>query len=120
MAAYQGPSNADGDPNNEFYVAGLTGGGASPTRGRGSVVFLESLRDLANADGWTPAQLSLVAARVLVHEIGHQFGILDGSLAIPRIVGDLYDYRSLFDPSDSPRFTDAQQASLRAVASPGT
>jgi len=122
QASYQGDARWDGDPDveqeDDRFILGVTVG-PNERQMVGSLVFQEAIRDLACCQGWSAAAEALIRQRTVVHEIAHQFGLLDDvfplvpSIMAPSIATDPQD------PAGS-RFNEYQQELLRGrVNSPG-
>jgi hypothetical protein len=76
QGAFQGGSAKDSDPDNEPVTGGLTAtflNNPPSSLDQGSLVYVESLRDFGACPGIT------TLSKTTVHEVGHQFGLLDST-----------------------------------------
>jgi hypothetical protein len=72
---------ADGDPNSEAHQQGVTTNPTTLGRRRGSIIFHEEAREVGLARSLPCEQ------RTLIHEVAHQFGLMDRTVRIG-IMGD--------------------------------
>jgi hypothetical protein len=113
LTAYQGWVTLDYDPDgtNEWGPNGVNGGGTSLRRG--ALYFHESTRDYGAQNSLGASQLTILERRLVVHEIGHQFGLEDNT-------GGIYDYSLIYNLSSDPQFLPSHLAIMRSkIDSPG-
>jgi hypothetical protein len=70
QAAFQAGWKEDCDPDDEVNSSIGVCPGHTDTLDQGSLMFLETIRDLAD-----PSDRDLVQQQTVVHELGHQFGL---------------------------------------------
>ena len=115
MSVYDPPDVVkDNDPNGEHAGVGLT----HTHEPDYSSVFEETLRDVKLQHGWSDAEYQHARAGVVVHEIGHQFGLpedtegdFDNIMRQPQNddeEDDLKDRTNRFQPSDIKRLRENQ------------
>jgi hypothetical protein len=115
QAAFQPNIENDRDPDSEFPWMGGTPD-AQPNRG--SLVFLETARDVARSLAFTPEETTLYLQRHVVHETAHQFGVDDEQGPAPSVM----HYASVEDMNSAggSRFNEHQLLTVRTrQASPG-
>jgi len=113
QGAFQPNTEKDGDPNSE---AGRAGGTPSPLPKKGSLVFLETAKDVARQCGF--AEVQVFVQRVVAHEIAHQFNV--GDEQGPR--RSMMHALDVHDPNvpEGGQFNESQRLTLRTrEQSPG-
>lgn len=112
LQGYQGIETADYDPDGpaEWGPHGVNGGGTSGRRG--AILFAESLADYVQQLSLSTGDAAVLGRRTVVHEIGHQFGLMDGT-------GGIYDYGDIYNLMIDPVFLPSHLDLLRSKNSPG-
>jgi hypothetical protein len=83
QSAYQPDTGHDHDPNSE---GDYDGGTPSEAPKKGSLVFLETAKDVARQQGFNDPQVFV--QRTVVHEVAHQFNVADGQGPRPSVMHD--------------------------------